>query len=104
MSSLLEISSDGYAAPCCVRPDDLSPYEFMELTPLELLPDFVPSEADQIWWAILSDVRPIRGGAPDDRADADWDEMARQCEWQDRLEQTNLITDDDIAAAGLAVG
>jgi hypothetical protein len=39
--------------------------------------------------------------------DADWDEYARWSEWQDRLEGVyglDRLTDEDVAAAGLAAG
>ena len=36
--------------------------------------------------------------------DADLDEMAKYCEWADRVEGMRRYTDDDLRAAGLPVG
>jgi hypothetical protein len=48
------------------------------------------------------------GPEPDDDGptDADWDEMARRSEWQDRLEAMHhgdSITEADVRAAGLPI-
>lgn len=37
--------------------------------------------------------------------DADWDDYARHCEWQDALEAAHPpVREEDIRAAGLAIG
>ena len=41
---------------------------------------------------------------PFEPTDADWDEMARWCEWVEMKDRESLYTDDDIQAAGLPVG
>jgi hypothetical protein len=97
MSTVLEIAPDGYATPSGNTFGSFTPEDWNELTPFELLPEFEPSRFDRLWWAM----QPSKPLGPTDQ---DWDEYARWSEWQDRLEQIHMVTDEDIAAAGLAVG
>src|SRR5436190_24334501 len=62
-------------------------------------PAFEPSDADWRWLDQNPILPPLDGPT-----DADWDEMARWCEWCDTKDREALSTDQDIAACGLAVG
>jgi hypothetical protein len=63
-------------------------------------------EADPAEWPSWTDQRWTIGPEPDDDgpSDADLDEMAKYCEWTDRVAQAHRYTDDDLRAAGLPVG
>jgi hypothetical protein len=76
-------------------------------------PDYGPAESWPSWtdediWTIGPEPQPLEpepAGEPAyEPTDADWDEMARYCEWADRVEAMHCVTDDDLRAAGLPVG
>jgi hypothetical protein len=68
---------------------------------------FTPSDADNTWAAQNLDLpMPLCGGAPEpfEPSDADWDDMARWCEWVETMDMDRFIRDEDLQAAGLPVG
>jgi hypothetical protein len=99
---------DDYAIECTAcDPDAGEPSEWPEWTDADRWthidpPDQAePSQEDSVWAAEHLELPPIAGGSPEpepepfEPTDADWDDYAR---W------SGSITDDDIAAGGLAVG
>ena len=72
----------------------------------ELSEDFEPAPEDAAWVAEHPALPPISGGAPEpfEPTDADWDDFHRWCEMSDLAELRRRYTDDDLRAAGLAVG
>jgi hypothetical protein len=61
-----------------------------------------PFPEDREWWARSCDERErLELSGP---TDADWDEMARWCEWVDIKDGERLFTDEDARAASLAIG
>jgi hypothetical protein len=105
------MSSVEFFRPESQRPLDAGGFELPEWeNPFFAIPDQGEPTADDVAWLNENPtLPPIRGGSPEpfEPSAADWDDYARWSEWQDRLENVhclNRITDEDIAATGLAVG
>lgn len=91
-----------YRDQVCNRPVDADGYELPPwLNPF--LSDYRPElveQADIAWLNTHPTLPPITGGSPEpfEPSDEDWDEMARWCEWVDRLEAMNREDDAEFEA------
>src|SRR3954469_8516664 len=106
--STVAIDADGFQVACWAillpwTPDDvLPPSADFDIEPEWDAAFDRPFPEDREWWARESDERD--GAESTGPNHADWDEAAKWSEWQDRLEMSHRVTDEDIEAAGLAVG
>jgi len=106
--SNVTLDADGFQVACWDIPlpwtpdDDLPPSSDFDFEPDWDAAFDRPFPEDREWWARELDERErLELSEP---TDADWDEMARWCEWVDMKDRDSLFTDEDAQAAGLAIG
>jgi hypothetical protein len=111
MSTIL-LDADGFQVaswdvPLAWTPDDdLPPSDDFDIEPDWDAAFDRPYPEDHAWWAQECDRMERSGLKPEpfEPTDADWDDMARWCEWVEMKDLESLYTDEDTQAAGLAVG
>jgi hypothetical protein len=110
MSNVM-LDADGFQVACWDIPlpwtpdDDLPPSSDFDFEPDWDAAFDRPFPEDREWWARECDERErLELNSPFEPTDADWDEMARWCEWVDMKDRERLFTDEDAQAAGLAIG